>query len=166
MSDKISGNFYPILSTIANQRWISIHNIIIYLETKFRPNRRIFLFGGHFVPWLPWQRPPFWIFFNPPKAATHYGGYSYKFSWSLMKGIQFFFKSPWQLRQSSDSDFIGLSHSTRCGCCSYQVSSISVWRVSCDHFCAFQFFSILAISMATVAILKIPKVVCTSTHSA
>ena len=33
-------------------------------------------------------------FFNPPKAATHYGGYSYKLSWSLMKGIQNYFKSP------------------------------------------------------------------------
>ena len=30
-------------------------------------------------------------FFNPSKAATHYSGYSYKVSWSLMKGIQFFF---------------------------------------------------------------------------
>jgi hypothetical protein len=26
----------------------------------------------------------------------------------------------------TDSDFFGSSHSTRCGCCSYQVSSISV----------------------------------------
>jgi hypothetical protein len=61
----------------------------------------------------------------------------------------------------------GLSRSTRCGCCSYQVSSISVWRVTCyDDFCVFQFFSILVVSMATAAILKIPKVVCTSTHSA
>jgi hypothetical protein len=61
----------------------------------------------------------------------------------------------------------GLSRSTRCGCCSYQVSSISVWRVTCyDDFCVFQFFSILAVSMATAAILKIPKVVCTSIHSA
>ena len=194
MSDKISGKFNPIPSTIANQRWISICNIIIYLETKFRPNRRIFVFGCHFVPWLPWQRPPFWIFFKPQKlshttvdiptkriiiwlpnhgyqfptskfrpnrrifvfwrpfwikngrhskpmmninsqhhnllgsqispksedfcilvailylgnhgngrhfeffqppiAATHYSGYSYKDSWSLMKGIQIFFKSP------------------------------------------------------------------------
>jgi hypothetical protein len=40
--------------------------------------------------------------FNPPKAATHYDGYSYKDSWSLMKGIKqnliapFLF--PWQLR--------------------------------------------------------------------
>jgi hypothetical protein len=60
----------------------------------------------------------------------------------------------------TDSDFFGLSRSTRCGCCSYQISSISVRRVTCyDHFCVFQFFSILAIS-------KIPKVVCTSTHSA
>ena len=78
MSDKISGKFHQLPSTIANQRWISIRNIIIYLETKFRPNRRIFVFGGHFIPWLPWQWPPFWIFFNPPKAATYYGGYSYK----------------------------------------------------------------------------------------
>ena len=63
MSDKISGKFHPIPSTIANQRWISIRNI--------------FVFGGHFVPWLPWQRPPFWIC-STPKAATYYSGYSYK----------------------------------------------------------------------------------------
>ena len=63
--------------------------------------------------------------------------------------------------------FFGLSRYTRCGCCSCQVSSISAWGVTCyDHFCVFQFFSILAVSMATVAILKILKVVCTSTHSA
>jgi hypothetical protein len=57
--------------------------------------------------------------------------------------------------------------SMRCGCCSYQVSSISVWRVTrYDNFCVFQFLSILAVSMAMAAILKNPKVVCTSTHSA
>jgi hypothetical protein len=34
--------------------------------------------------------------------------------------------------------FFGLSRSTRCGCCSYQVSSISVRRLTCyDHFCVF-----------------------------
>jgi hypothetical protein len=32
--------------------------------------------------------------FNPSKAATYYGGYSYKVWWSLMKGIKIFFKSP------------------------------------------------------------------------
>ena len=90
------GHFGFKMATIANQRWISIRNIIIYLETKFHPNRRIFVFwrpfwiqnghqskptmninsqhhnllgnqiyrrifvfGDHFVPWLPWQRPPF-----------------------------------------------------------------------------------------------------------
>jgi hypothetical protein len=82
------GHFGFKKATTANQRWISIRNIITYLETKFRPNRRIFVFGGHFVRWFPWQRPPFWIFFNPQKAATHYGGHPYKVSWSLMKGIQ------------------------------------------------------------------------------
>jgi hypothetical protein len=112
-------------------------------------------------------------FFNPPKAATYYGGYSYKVTWSLMKGIQTFFKSPLFCFHGNcskvcptDSNF-GLSRSTRCGCFSYQVSSISVWRVTrYHHFCVFQFFSILAVSMATAAILKIPKVFCTSTHSA
>ena len=53
------------MATIANQWWISIRNIIIYFKTKFCPNRRIFVFGGHFVPWLSWQRPPFWIFSTP-----------------------------------------------------------------------------------------------------
>jgi hypothetical protein len=31
------------MAAMATQRWISIRNIIIYLETKFRPNRRIFV---------------------------------------------------------------------------------------------------------------------------
>ena len=99
---------------------------------------------------------------NPSKAATHYGGYSYKVSWSLMKGIHFFFKSSLFCFHGNcgkvcptDSDCFCLSRSTRCGCCSYQVSSISVRRVTCyDNFCVFQLFSILAVSMATTAILK------------
>jgi hypothetical protein len=50
---------------------------------------------------------------------------------------------------------LGLSRSTRCGCCSYQVSSISVRRVTrYDNFCVFDFFLILTISMVTAAILK------------
>jgi hypothetical protein len=63
------GHFGFNMAAIANQRWISIRNIIIYLEAKFRPNRRIFVFGGHFVSWLLWQWPPFWIFFQPPKIC-------------------------------------------------------------------------------------------------
>jgi hypothetical protein len=76
--------------------------------------------------------------FNRPKAATHYGGYSYKDWWSLMKGIQNYFKSPSFCFHGNcgnvcptDSDLYGLSCFTRCGCCSYQVSSISVRRVTC-----------------------------------
>ena len=125
-----------------------------------------------FAPWFPWQWPPFWIFFNPSKAATHYGGYSYKVSWSLMKGIQKYFKSPFFCFHGNcgkvcptDSDFVVLSRFTRCGCCSCQVSSISVRRVTCyDHFCVFQFFSILAVSMATAAILKKSTLKSTTSH--
>jgi hypothetical protein len=48
-----------------------------------------------------------------------------------------------------------LSRSTRCGCCSYQVPSIFVRRVTCyDNLCVFKFFSILSVSMATADILK------------
>jgi hypothetical protein len=79
-----------------------------------------------------------------------------------MKGIQKIFKSPLFCFHDNcgkvcptDSNFFGLSRSTRGGCCSYQASSISVWRVTYDHFCDFQFFfSIFDISMATAAILK------------
>ena len=81
---------------------------------------------------------------------------------SLMKGIQQFFKSPLFCFHgncskvcATDSDLLGLSRSTRCGCCSYQVSSISVRRVTrYDNFCVFDFFLILTISMVTAAILK------------
>jgi hypothetical protein len=91
-----------------------------------------------------------------------------------MKGIQQILNPPVFVSMATAAKFVQLipiffclSRSTRCGCCSYQVSSISVWRVTCyDHFCVFQFFSILAVSMTMAAILKIPKVVCTSTHSA
>jgi hypothetical protein len=65
----------------------------------------------------------------------------------------------------TDSNFFGLSRSTRCGCSAYQVSSISVWRVTCyDNFCVFQLFSILAISMATAAILKKSTLYSTTSH--
>jgi hypothetical protein len=53
--------------------------------------------------------------FNPSKAATHYSGYSYKVSWSLMKGIKNFLKSPLfcfhgncGIVCSTDSDFFWL----------------------------------------------------------
>jgi hypothetical protein len=48
-----------------------------------------------------------------------------------------------------------IQRSTTSWCCSCLVSSISVWRVTCyNHFCVFQIFSILAVSMATAAFWK------------
>jgi hypothetical protein len=86
--------------------------------------------------------------FTTPTADTHYSGYSYKVSWSLMKGIQNYLKSPPFCFHGNcgkvcptDSDFFGLSRSTSCGCYSYQVSSIFVRRVTYyDHFCVFSIF--------------------------
>ena len=181
------GHFRFKMAAIANQRWISICNIIVYFEAKFRPNWRFFVFwrpfwiqnGRHSKPtininsqdhnllgiqispksedfciWRPFctlvtiATVAIFNFFNPSKAATHCGGYSYKVSWSLMKGIQIFFKYPLFCFHDNcgkvcptDSDFFGLSHSTRCGCRSYHVSSISVRRVTWyDLFWVFIFF--------------------------
>ena len=217
-----------------------IRNIIIYLETKFRPNRRIFLLwwpfwiqNGHYSQskWSPYGAAcltsckypfplksfnflifsnlfwfyicghfemaailkwrPFWNFknkehnfewwsifvssfkrirctewiqhflhlsyhgkgrhfnfFNPLHAVTHYRGYSCKVSWSLMEGIQKFLTSLFFVSMATAAKFVhpipiifGLSRSTRCGCCSYQVSSISVRRVICyGLFCVFSIF--------------------------
>jgi hypothetical protein len=92
---------------------------------------------------------------------------------SFMKEIRIFFKSPLFCFHGNcgkvcptDSFFFGLSRSTRCGCCSFHLSSISVLRVTCyDHFCVFHFFfSILAISMATAAILEKSTLKATASH--
>ena len=119
------------------------------------------------APWLQWQRPPF---INTPKASAHYGEYSYDISWSLMKEIKL--NPPFFISMATVAKFVlliliflGLSRSTRCGCCSYQVSSISVCQVTCyDNFCVFQFFSILAVSMAMAAILKKSTLKSTISH--
>ena len=60
------GYSYKVDHNMAPKPWISIPNIKINLETKFRPNWRIFVLGGHFVPWLPWQLPILNLF-NPQK---------------------------------------------------------------------------------------------------
>ena len=134
---------------------------MIYVCVKFQKDTLYGLNSTFFATWLPWERRHF-EFLEPQKLPHTYGGYSYKVSWNLMKGIQkkiwiplFCFYGNCGKVCPTDSDFFGLSRSTRCGCCSYQVSSISVWRVTrYDHFCGFQFFSIFAVSMATAANLK------------
>ena len=44
--------------------------------------------------------------FNPSKAVTHYSGYSYKVSWSLMKGIQKKFKSLFFVSMATAAKFV------------------------------------------------------------
>jgi hypothetical protein len=87
---------------------ISFHEMWMWQETLLQNFVKFGVNLTFFAPWLPWQRPPFWICSTPQN----------------------------------------LPHTT--------VSSISIRRVTYyDHFCVFQFFSILAVSMATAAILKL-----------
>ena len=103
--------------------------------------------------WSRWAITGSWeplvYFINTPKVSTHYGEYSYAVSWSLMKEIKkknppYLF--PWQLRQSLSNRFWFFW--------AYLVP-LDVRRVTCyDPFCVFQFFSILAVSMATAVNLN------------
>ena len=124
------------------------------------------------VPWLPWQRPPFLIYSTTqqlPHTTVDIPTKFHEVWWkesNIILNTPFLF--PWQLRQSLSNRFrlfFGLSRSTSCGFCSYQVSSISVRRVTCyDHFCVFLYFSILAVSMAMAAILKKSNLNSTTSH--
>ena len=159
------GHFGFKMATITNQNGCNmVQHVLLPVNIHFHWNLLIFEILTIFLIFI--------LFFQPPKAATHYSGYSYKVSWSLMKGIPNFFKSPIICFHGNcgkvfptDSNLFGLSRSTRCGCCSYQVSSISVWRVTCyDHFGVFHIFSILAVSMATAAILEKSTLKSTTSH--
>jgi frataxin-like iron-binding protein CyaY len=91
------GYSYKVDHNMAPKPWISIPNIKIYLETKFRPNQRIFVFwrpfwiqnGHHSKPTMNINSQHHNLLGNQisPKSedfciwlATHYGGYSYKYS--------------------------------------------------------------------------------------
>jgi hypothetical protein len=67
MSEKFSGKFHPIPSTIANQRWISIRNIIIYLETKSED----FCIWRPFCTLVTMSTAVILKFFNPPPKSCH-----------------------------------------------------------------------------------------------
>ena len=111
-------------------------------------------------------------FFQPQKLPQTTVDISTKFHEVWWKESNFFLNPLFFVSMATAAKFVkpipiffGLSHSTRCGCCSYQVSLISVWRVTCyDNFCVFQFFSILVISMATAAILKKSTLISTTSH--
>ena len=87
--------------------------------------------------------------FSTPKKLPHTTvDIPTKFHEVWWKESKIFFNPPFFVSMATggkvcptDSNFFGLFRSTRCGCCSYQVSSISVRRVTCyDHFCVFHFF--------------------------
>ena len=87
-------------------------------------------------------------FINPKSCHT----LRWIFLQSMMKFDErnpYFFKSPFFCFHGNfdkicptDSDFFGCLRSHICECCSYQLSSISVRRVTCyDNFCVFNFLA-------------------------
>jgi hypothetical protein len=143
-----------ILKTEHNFEWWSIFWV------KFQKDLLYGLNLTFFAPWLPWQRPPFWICSTSQKLLHTTVDIPTKFYEVWWKESKFFLNPPFFVSRATAEKFVQPIpiRSTRCGCCSLQVSSICVWQVTWyDHFCVFQFFCILAISMATMAILKIPK---------
>ena len=74
MCTRVRQNFWKISSNSEHHSKPTMninsqhHNL---LGNQMSPNRRIFVFGGHFIPWLPWQQPPFWICSTPPQKLPH-----------------------------------------------------------------------------------------------
>ena len=120
---------------------------MIYFCVKFQKDPLYGVNLTFFAPWLPWQQPPFWIFSTPQMLShttvdipTKFHEVWWKESKNWLNPL-FCFHGNCGKGCPTDSDFFGLSRSTRWGCCSYQVSSISVWRVTCyDLFCVFSIF--------------------------
>jgi hypothetical protein len=83
--------------------------------------------------------------FNPQKLPHTTVDIPTKFHEVWWKESKIFVNPPFFVSMATAANFVqpipiffGLLRSTRCGCCSYQVSSISVWWVTCyDHFCVF-----------------------------
>ena len=142
--------------------------VMIYFCVKFQRDPLYGLNLTFFAPWLPCQRLHFECF-QPPKLPHTTVDIPTKFHEVWWKESKFFFNPPF---------FVSMATAVKC------VQSIPIFLAylvpldvdvvpnkfhhflfSYDHFCNFQFFSILAVSMATATILEIPKVVCTSTHS-
>ena len=114
-----------------------------------------------------------WIFVNPQKLPHTTVNIPTKFHKVWWQESKHFLNLLFCVSMATAAKFVqlipilfGLSRSTKCGCCSYQVSSISVRWVTCyNHFCVFfSFFSILTVSMATAAILKKSTLKGTTSH--
>jgi hypothetical protein len=117
---------------------------MIYFCVKFQKDPQFGVNLTFVAPWLPWQRPPFWIYSTPQKLPHTTVDIPTKLHevWSkkFPKKSNPPFLFPWQLRQNMSNRFrffFCLSRSTRCGCCSYQDSSISAMII-------FVFFIFLA----------------------
>ena len=83
--------------------------VMIYFCFKFQKDP---LFGVNltfFTPWLPWQRPTFWIFSTPqklPHTTMDIPTKLHEVWWKESKNILFpRFLFPWQLRQSLSNWF-------------------------------------------------------------
>ena len=130
-------------------------------------------FGVHFLHLSYHGNGRYFEFFSTPQKLSHTTvDIPTKFHEVWWKESKTFLNPPFFVSMAIAAKFVqpipiffSLSLSTRCGCCSYQVSSISVRRVTWyDHFCVFQFSSILAVSMAMAAILKKSTLLRTTSH--
>ena len=145
--------------------------MIIYFCAKFQKGSAVWSEFNIFCTLVTMAMAAILNFVQPSKAAT----LRWIFQQSFMKFDErnpkkilnplFSFHGNCGKVYPTDSNLFGWSRSTRCGCCSYQVSAISVWRVTCyDHFCVFHLFSVLAVSRATAAILKKSTLNSTTSH--
>ena len=135
---------------------------MIYFCVKFQKDP---LFGVNltfFAPWLPWQRPPFWIFSTPQKLPHTTVDIPTKFHEVWWKESQNFLNPPFFVSMVTAAKFVQPIPIFLACLVPLDVDVVPIkfhqflfWRVTCyDLFCVYHFFSILAVSMATAAILE------------
>ena len=87
--------------------------------------------------------------FNPPKAATHYGGYSYKFHEVWWKESKNFLNPPFFVSMTTAAQFVQPIPIFLAYLVALDVDVVPIkfhqFLFGYDHFCVFRFFNILAV---------------------
>jgi hypothetical protein len=79
------------------------HNL---LGNQISPKSEDFCIWRSFCTFVTMATAAILNFIQPPKVATHYGGYSYKASWSLMKWIKKKLNHPFFVSMATTAKFV------------------------------------------------------------
>ena len=140
---------------------------MIYFCVKFQKDPEFGVNLTFFAPWLPWQRPPFWIYSTPQKLPHTTVDIPTKLHEVWSKKSTTKLNPPFFVSMATAAKFvqpIPICFLAYLVPLDVDVVPSRLINFCYDHFCVFHFFSILAVSMATAAILKKLTINGTTSH--